>query len=307
MKRSGIKLNGFTWKEKNMIKLENDTMLIELKEDGAELTKIYNKKTQLDYLWNADSAFWGRHAPILFPTVGRLVDDTYYVDGEAFHLPQHGFARDREFQVVELLKDKCILELSADEKSRLVYPYAFHLTVSYTLLEDGVHVEYQVENKDKKRIYFSIGAHPAFNVPLVEGTTFDDYYLDFDAEEELESLVLEGPYRSGKLKRIKEEKTAKLALNYDLFANDALIFEGLRANKIAIRSKKHPHFVSVDFPNFPFVGIWTKEKDTPFLCIEPWYGIADGVGSPVELRDKAGIEQLEPEAIFTANYTIQVG
>lgn len=307
MKRSGIRLTGSTWREKNMIKLENDTMLIELKEAGAELTKIYNKQTQLDYLWNADTAFWGRHAPILFPTVGRLVEDTYFVDGEAFHLPQHGFARDREFKVVELLRDKCVLELSADEKSRLVYPYAFHLTVSYTLLEDGVHVEYQVENTDEKRIYFSIGAHPAFNLPLVRGTTFDDYYLDFHAKEELESLQLEGPYRSGKLKRVTAEETMELPINYELFANDALIFEGLKENKIAIRSKKHAHFVQVDFPNFPFVGIWTAGDGTPFLCIEPWYGIADGVGSPVELRDKAGIEQLEPEAIFTANYTIQVG
>lgn len=290
-----------------MIKLENDSMLIEIKEAGAELTKIYNKQTRLDYLWNADAAFWGRHAPILFPTVGRLVDDTYFVDGEAFHLPQHGFARDREFKVIELLRDKCVLELSADEKSSLVYPYAFHLTVSYTLLEDGVHVEYQVENTDEKRIYFSIGAHPAFNLPLVEGTEFDDYYLDFHAKEELESLQLEGPYRSGKLKRVTEEETAELPINYELFANDALIFEGLKENKIAIRSKKHAHFIQVDFPNFPFVGIWTAGEGTPFLCIEPWYGIADGVGSPVELRDKAGIEQLEPEAIFTANYTIQVG
>ncbi|WP_163653535.1 aldose 1-epimerase family protein [Listeria sp. PSOL-1] len=289
-----------------MIKLENDALIVELKEEGAELTKIYYKKSKLNYLWNADETFWGRHAPILFPTVGKLVNDTYYVDGEAFHLPQHGFARDREFTVVELLKDKCVFELVADEKTRLVYPYDFRLQISYTLLENQVQVEYSVENIDSKRIYFSIGAHPAFNVPLTDDTHFEDYYLDFFETEKLESLLLDGPYRNGRVKRVKEQPARYLPLTYDLLADRTLIFEGLKTNVIAIRSDKHNHAVKMTFPNFSFVGIWTPGKDAPFVCIEPWYGIADGVGSSVELRDKAGIEQLEPEAIFSASYTIEV-
>ncbi|MHC5251739.1 aldose 1-epimerase family protein [Listeria kieliensis] len=290
-----------------MIKLENELLLVELTEQGAELTKIYHKKTGLDYLWDADQAFWGRHAPILFPTVGRLVDDTYYVDGEAFHLTQHGFARDKAFTVVELVENQVVLELLADDKSKLIYPFSFRLRVTYTLLDDQIRVEYQVENTDKRRIYFSIGAHPAFNVPLTEGTKFEDYYLDFGQKEKLDTLLLEGPYRSGELKALATEKTDTLDLDYSLFENDALIFEGLSGNEIAIRSKKHPHFVKVSFPHFPFVGIWTPGDGAPFLCIEPWFGIADGVGNSVELRDKAGIEQLDSEAIFTSEYRIQLG
>ncbi|WP_167628051.1 aldose 1-epimerase family protein [Listeria valentina] len=290
-----------------MIKLENEALLVELTEQGAELTKIYHKKTELDYLWDADQAFWGRHAPILFPTVGRLVDDTYYVDGEAFHLTQHGFARDKVFTVVKLVENQVVLELLADDKSKIIYPFSFRLRVTYTLLDDQIRVEYQVENTDNRRIYFSIGAHPAFNVPLTEGTKFEDYYLDFGQKEKLDTLLLEGPYRSGELKALSTEKTDTLDLDYSLFENDALIFEGLSGNEIAIRSKKHPHFVKVSFPHFPFVGIWTPGNDAPFLCIEPWFGIADGVGNSVELRDKAGIEQLDPEAIFTSEYRIQIG
>ncbi|WP_439442658.1 aldose 1-epimerase family protein [Listeria aquatica] len=290
-----------------MIKLENESLVVELTEQGAELTRIYHKKTGLDYLWDADKAFWGRHAPILFPTVGRLVDDTYYVDGEAFHLTQHGFARDKMFTAVELVGNQAVLELEADDKSKLIYPFSFRLRVTYTLLEDQVQVEYQVENTDKERIYFSIGAHPAFNVPLTEGTKFEDYYLDFGQKEKLDTLLLEGPYRSGKLKPLADEKTETLALDYSLFENDALIFEGLNGNEIAIRSKKHPHFVKVSFPHFPFVGIWTPGDGAPFLCIEPWFGIADSIGESIELRDKAGIEHLDPEAIFTSEYSVQLG
>ncbi|EDH0936787.1 aldose 1-epimerase family protein [Listeria monocytogenes] len=290
-----------------MIKLENEVLLVEMKTAGAELTRIFHKDTGLEYLWNADSKFWGRHSPVLFPTVGRLLEDTYLVDGKPYHLGQHGFARDRDFQVVEQTEKSVRFELDADEDSLAVYPYKFKLSIIYTIEKNTVAVSYEVENTDNKRIYFSIGAHPAFNLPLTDGTTFEDYYLDFGTEENLETLCLEGPYRSGEIKKVVDEAARYLPLNYDLFKNDALIFEALKQKEMTIKSDKTPHFVKVSFPEFPFVGVWTAKAGTPFLCIEPWYGIADGAGESVELRDKAGIEHLEPEAVFASEYEITVG
>ncbi|EAC5806796.1 aldose 1-epimerase family protein [Listeria monocytogenes] len=290
-----------------MIKLENEVLLVEMKTAGAELTRIFHKDTGLEYLWNADSKFWGRHSPVLFPTVGRLVDDTYLVDGKQYHLGQHGFARDRDFQVIEQTENSVRFELDADEDSLAIYPYKFKLSIIYTIEKNTVAVSYEVENTDNKRIYFSIGAHPAFHLPLTNGTTFEDYYLDFGTEENLETLCLEGPYRSGEIKKIIDEPARYLPLSYDLFKNDALIFEALKQKEMTIKSDKTPHFVKVSFPEFPFVGVWTAKPGTPFLCIEPWYGIADGAGESVELRDKAGIEHLEPEAVFASEYEITVG
>ncbi|EAD6040134.1 aldose 1-epimerase family protein [Listeria monocytogenes] len=290
-----------------MIKLENEVLLVEMKTAGAELTRIFHKDTGLEYLWNADSKFWGRHSPVLFPTVGRLVEDTYLVDGKPYHLGQHGFARDRDFQVIEQTEKSVRFELDADEDSLAVYPYKFKLSIIYTIEKNTVAVSYEVENTDNKRIYFSIGAHPAFNLPLTEGTTFEDYYLDFGTEENLETLCLEGPYRSGEIKKVVDKPAQYLPLSYDLFKNDALIFEALKQKEMTIKSDKTPHFVKVSFPEFPFVGVWTAKPGTPFLCIEPWYGIADGAGESVELRDKAGIEHLEPEAVFASEYEITVG
>ncbi|EAD0723499.1 aldose 1-epimerase family protein [Listeria monocytogenes] len=290
-----------------MIKLENEVLLVEMKTAGAELTRIFHKDTGLEYLWNADSKFWGRHSPVLFPTVGRLVDDTYLVDGKQYHLGQHGFARDRDFQVIEQTENSVRFELDADEDSLAIYPYKFKLSIIYTIEKNTIAVSYEVENTDNKRIYFSIGAHPAFHLPLTDGTTFEDYYLDFGTEENLETLCLEGPYRSGEIKKIIDEPARYLPLSYDLFKNDALIFEALKQKEMTIKSDKTPHFVKVSFPEFPFVGVWTAKPGTPFLCIEPWYGIADGDGESVELRDKAGIEHLEPEAVFASEYEITVG
>ncbi|EQB1420970.1 aldose 1-epimerase family protein [Listeria monocytogenes] len=290
-----------------MIKLENEVLLVEMKTAGAELTRIFHKDTGLEYLWNADSKFWGRHSPVLFPTVGRLVEDTYLVDGKPYHLGQHGFARDRDFQVIEQTEKSVRFELDADEDSLAVYPYKFKLSIIYTIEKNTVAVSYEVENTDNKRIYFSIGAHPAFNLPLTDGTTFEDYYLDFGTEENLETLCLEGPYRSGEIKKVVDKPAQYLPLSYDLFKNDALVFEALKQKEMTIKSDKTPHFVKVSFPEFPFVGVWTAKPGTPFLCIEPWYGIADGAGESVELRDKAGIEHLEPEAVFASEYEITVG
>ncbi|HAC3450268.1 TPA_asm: aldose 1-epimerase family protein [Listeria monocytogenes] len=290
-----------------MIKLENEVLLVEMKTAGAELTRIFHKDTGLEYLWNADSKFWGRHSPVLFPTVGRLVEDTYLVDGKPYHLGQHGFARDRDFQVIEQTEKSVRFELDADEDSLAVYPYKFKLSIIYTIEKNTVAVSYEVENTDNKRIYFSIGAHPDFNLPLTDGTTFEDYYLDFGTEENLETLCLEGPYRSGEIKKVVDKPAQYLPLSYDLFKNDALIFEALKQKEMTIKSDKTPHFVKVSFPEFPFVGVWTAKPGTPFLCIEPWYGIADGAGESVELRDKAGIEHLEPEAVFASEYEITVG
>ncbi|HAB9211476.1 TPA_asm: aldose 1-epimerase family protein [Listeria monocytogenes] len=290
-----------------MIKLENEVLLVEMKTAGAELTRIFHKDTGLEYLWNADSKFWGRHSPVLFPTVGRLVEDTYLVDGKPYHLGQHGFARDRDFQVIEQTEKSVRFELDADEDSLAVYPYKFKLSIIYTIEKNTVAVSYEVENTDNKRIYFSIGAHPAFNLPLTDGTTFEDYYLDFGTEENLETLCLEGPYRSVEIKKVVDKPAQYLPLSYDLFKNDALIFEALKQKEMTIKSDKTPHFVKVSFPEFPFVGVWTAKPGTPFLCIEPWYGIADGAGESVELRDKAGIEHLEPEAVFASEYEITVG
>lgn len=290
-----------------MIKLENELIIVEMKEDGAELTRIFHKDTGLEYLWNADSKFWGRHSPVLFPTVGRLVEDTYFVQGNPYHLGQHGFARDRKFKVVEQTENMIRFELDADEESLKIYPYLFKLTIGYKIEKNTVAISYEVENTDEKRIYFSIGAHPAFNLPFTNDTKFEDYYLDFGTQENLETLCLEGPYRSGEIKDITGKPTQILPLSYDLFKNDALIFEALYKKEITIKSDKTPHFVKVSFPEFPFVGIWTAKAGTPFLCIEPWYGIADGVGKSVELRDKAGIEHLEPEAVFASEYQVTIG
>src|SRR5699024_7785261 len=150
------------------MKLENEYIIVQAKQQGAELTSIRMKEDNTEYLWNADPSHWNRHAPILFPIVGRLVNNTYFVDGTAYEMSQHGFARDMTFDIIHQTDTSVSFLLTSTEETLKKYPFLFSLTVTYTLVDTKVVVDYKVENTGKKEMYFSIGAHPGFNCPIVE-------------------------------------------------------------------------------------------------------------------------------------------
>ncbi|PHA03540.1 LACX protein [Bacillus pseudomycoides] len=286
--------------------IQNEKVIISISEKGAEMQSIRLKEDDTEYMWQGDSKYWGRRAPILFPIVGRLVDNTYFVDEKPYSLTQHGFARDLTFTIKEQSESKITYVVTSNKETLQNYPFAFELLVSYELHETSVYVTYEVINLNTKDMYFSIGGHPGFNCPLLPNESFTDYYLSFSAPEHLETSVLEGPFLS-KNKLIVAEKTTELPLTYDLFKNDALIFENMNKNEIAIRSHKHNKFIKVAFEKFPFVGVWTPGNDAPFLCIEPWYGIADEVEPAKDFKEKKGIQMLKANETFTCYYSITIG
>ena len=62
--------------------IQNDQLIAEIAEHGAELISLKSKESNLEYIWQGDPEYWGRHAPVLFPFVGRLKDDQYTYQGE---------------------------------------------------------------------------------------------------------------------------------------------------------------------------------------------------------------------------------
>ncbi len=284
--------------------LENDVLKIEFSNHGAEVQSIYHKGQQREYLWQGDNKFWGRRSPVLFPIVGKLANNTYYHKGRHYHLMQHGFARDLDFEVVEKRADYIKFMLKANEKTMLVYPFDFKLTISYKLINNKLSVKYKVYNHSSELMYFSIGAHPAFNTNLSEHG-IEDYYLEFDEPKSLNTKLLDKEVNliTDKEKLIVDNDQ-KLDLNYDLFKDDALIFEGVQ--KVTLKNKMNNQEVKMTFDNFPLLGIWTKGQNCPFICLEPWHGLADYVGGPREIIDKAYIESLYPDDKFCTLYTIEI-
>lgn len=289
------------------IYLKSDQLTVTITEQGAELTSIKHRKTGIEYLWQGDPDYWGRHAPVLFPIVGRLKNNQYTYQGKTYSLNQHGFARDQVFQVVSQNENEATLQLTATEETKSRYPFDFSLLIRYVVSENSVQVTYAVENRDtEEKMYFSIGAHPGFNVPLTDTTSFEDYYLSFLPRETRKLIPLEGLFVDTANKTIGQTNTP-MALSRKLFEHDALIYETAGTNTFSIESDKTTHKVSVTFEDFPYTGIWSvAQKEAPFVCIEPWFGIADTTDASGKLEEKTGIQSLEPQQNFEAHYQITV-
>ena len=274
---------------------------------GAELTSLRTTAAALEYIWPADPAVWARHAPVLFPLVGRLANDTYSYEGRDYKLPQHGFARDQEFAVLRHTATELAFRLQQDETTRAVFPFAFGLTIIYTLRGTELTVRWDVRNPASDApLLFSIGAHPAVRCPLLPDEKFEDYYFEFDHPVTLERHLLQGGLLTGQTAPVLTE-ARQLPLTYNLFADDALVFKHYDFSGLTLRSRKSAHFVRFQFDGFPYLGLWTKGSGAGFVCVEPWHGIASPVGQPGELSEKEGILTLEPGQVFTAAYTIEVG
>ncbi len=287
------------------MKLENDCLLIEINSVGAELTRIYSKKTELEYLWEGDSKFWGRQSPILFPTVGLLKDKKYTIDGVKYTLPQHGFARDCDFEIINQKNNSVILELIYSEETLKIYPFKFSLEISYHLDKNKLNVGYKVINIDTKEILFSIGGHPGFKCPLVEGTLFEDYYFEFTQDENPKQLFINPVIGLLNGKEANVDLGKRIPLDYSLFKNDALIYEGLKSTEVSLVSSKHQHGLTFNFEDWKYLAFWTKGKDAPFICIEPWCGIADSENGNTDFSTKLGIEKLAVEKTFAIDYSME--
>ena len=111
--------------------LRSDDITAIIAPDGAELISLKDAQG-LELLWQA-GAIWPRHAPILFPIIGKLKNDTLRHQGKVFPMTQHGFARDRRFDWTERGPASCTLVLNDDAQTRAHYPFAFQLAVTYTV------------------------------------------------------------------------------------------------------------------------------------------------------------------------------
>lgn len=289
-----------------MEKLENSNLVLEMTKSGGELLSIKSKKTGIEYLWNGEEKHWPGHAPILFPFVGRLKDQKFSYDGKTYEFPflQHGFARKMNFEVAKSDDKHISYMLTSTDETYKTYPFKFELYIDHTLDQNKVTTAYKVINTDDKPILFKIGGHPGYMCPMKSETKFDDYYLEFEQNETLDSMLIDGGLMSrNTFKVLDNEKVIKLT--YDLFKNDALIFNDTKSKYVCLKSDKHPEYIKFDFDGYKTIAFWTK-KDAPFVCLEPWFGHTDFVDTKDELESKPGVIKLEPSKQFDCRYIVEV-
>lgn len=288
-----------------MPSISTDQLTVSIQEKGAELTSLYNKQTGLEYMWNADPAFWAKSSPILFPIVGTLKEDTYYYEGKSYSLSRHGFARDMYFAITEKETNTITFTLESSEATKEKYPFDFRFDIIYTVIDDTLSVTYKVTNTGKVKMYFSVGGHPAFKVPLVDGTAYNDYYLMFNKSETAGRWPIskEGLIEKNAIPLLKD--TNRLPLTKELFFNDALVFKKLHSTSVSLLSSATTHGFEFDFTGFPFLGIWAA-KNADFVCIEPWCGVADSVDTDQQLVHKEGINELGAGGVFERKWKLKL-
>jgi len=282
--------------------IENDILKIQVKSKGAELDSIWHKRNQLEYLWSGDPGFWAKKSPVLFPIVGTLKNDEYYFGGKAYKLSRHGFGREKEFAALQESPTRIRMSLHSSEETLELYPFSFCFDIVYELIENMLRVSYEIGNKGDDDMYLSVGGHPAFKLPLTDDTTYEDYFLRFD------KVVNAGRWPISKEGLIEATpnplltNTDRLALSKQLFQQDALVFKHLNADSVKLESGKTTHGLEFNFEGFPYLGIWAA-KNSDFVCIEPWCGIADPVNSNQQLEDKEGINKLKKGESFAKSWS----
>lgn len=285
------------------ITVENELICATVETFGAELKSLKHRRSGLEYLWQGDPAVWSDSAPFLFPVVARQLDDRYNLDGKTYTMPMHGFAKDREFEVLGKSHSSVTLALTEDEETLGWYPFRFRLTTSFSLLDSHLVVTHHVENLTNRYMPFSIGEHPGFRVPMLEGEKLGDFYLDFSHEESAprwylddEIIIGSEPGINGKL----------LPITLTLFDRGALIFKHLQSDTVTLRSRNHSHTVTVDLRGWDYLGIWAKPAAN-YVCIEPWNGLASSKDASYDIWEKEGIRRLAPGTAesFTMDISIR--
>ena len=285
--------------------IENALIRATINPKGAELTSLFHKQLQLEYLWSGDPAFWGKHSPVLFPIVGALKENIYYYKDSVYELARHGFARDKVFTVEIKETDRVVFLLTSSPGTEIIYPFSFEFRIHYSLHKDQLCVAYSITNIGKEEMYFSVGGHPAFALPLWPGTNYNDYRLEFEKEENTGRWPIskEGLIEKEPIPLLENSK--QLPLTKELFHKDAIVLKNLTSSYVTLKSANTSHGWRFDFSDFPYLGIWAA-KNADFVCIEPWCGIADSVESDQQFINKEGINHLVPGAIFSRTWSVQL-
>lgn len=289
-----------------MVEIKNEHLTVQVSEMGAELQSIKDGDGR-EYLWQA-GPLWPRRSPILFPLVCSVENDSYYVDGKVYHLPRHGFARDTAFTLISQSETKVTYALHETEESLKVYPFRFNLAVTYRLGGNKVHVIWHVENTDTRDIHFQIGGHPAFLAPgCKEGEPLKGV-IALDNKQPLKGLksYIDGSHEMTEIP-LNDIKEGLISFNDAFFANDSVKIHDCQTHHATLLNPDGTPAVTVSY-KCPIIAFWSPyQKNAPFVCIEPWYGLGDPRGYQGEFKDKPYMNHLQPGASFMSEYVITIG
>lgn len=286
--------------------IQNNQLVVSVKEKGAELCSIKSLATNQEFMWQADPEIWNGHAPNLFPVIGCLKEDGFLYKGKEYPMTKHGFIRNNEdVELHSKSENELCFVLKSNENTKKLYPFDFEFYIHFILEGNKLIVKHEVVNTGANEMLFCLGGHPAFTCPLKDDENYSDYFLEFEQEETANTWMITDDGLIGKQGELILNKSNRIDLRPDLFANDALIFKNLKSSFVVLKSNKSSFNLKFDLSEFPYLGLWAK-PNAPYVCIEPWIGIADTSDSTRDLSTKEEIKTLNANSTFTAQYSIKI-
>ena len=287
--------------------IQNSDLTVSVASKGAELQSI-RSRDGTEYLWQGDPAFWSDRALTIFPYVGRLTDGRYSLDGQEYRMRIHGFAMYSEFSLYEQADNRLTLELCDNSETYAQYPRRFRFLVTFQLQGNILLTTYTVENRDTRTMYFGLGGHPGFRVPLTEGHSFEDYRLTFSAPGVPKRLGFSPDcFPDGSEEPFGLLNGTDLPLRHELFDQDAIVLKDMPSS-VTLHCPGDRHFVTVSFPQMPYLGIWHwPGKPAPYVCIEPWCSLPSPKGTVAALETQPDLLALEPGQSCVRSWEIEIG
>lgn len=286
--------------------IKNEKLTVTVSDCGAELQSIQTADGH-EYLWQTDPEIWTDRAPNIFPYVARMTEGRYTLHGKEYQMSIHGFVKNLVLTAEKQTDSEVTFCLESNETTRAQYPFEFVYRITYRLEENQLIITNCVENKGNSRMYFGLGGHPGFNVPMEEGLTFEDYTLTFDAPAQ--------PYRvgfndacflTGADEPYPLTDGTKIPLQHDLFDQDAVVLKHM-ARRVCLGSTKGSRSVTVSYPDYPVLGIWHRpETEAPYVCIEPWSSLPSRAGIVEELSQQADLIHLDAGQSYSNSWSISI-
>lgn len=286
--------------------LKSDYLTVQINEKGAQLWSI-RTEDGTEYLWQGDPKYWEDRALNLFPQIGLCTNNTYTLHGREYKMDIHGFIKDTVLAPAECGDSRLVLACEDTEETRAIYPFRFRYAIAYTLEHQTLDITVTVDNRDSQTMYFSVGGHPGFNLPLEEGLAYDDYCLQFPAGATAKRAECT-PGDCIMLDRITDYPLVhdRIPLSHELFAQRVLILTDM-PRQVTLMSDKGHKQVTVTYPDMKYLGVWKcLGTQAPYVCIEPWTGVSARRGVVEAYESHPDMIHLAPGGHYENDWSIQI-
>jgi len=291
-----------------MIKtIKNDYLTVQVNLKGAEIWSVKDV-SGTEYLWQGDPKYWSDRAFNIFPYVARMTEGCYTLHGVKYQMAIHGFTKDSAFEVVEAKADCITLQIKDTEETQKQYPFRFVFRITYSLEGNTLFIKYEVKNQDDHTMYFGLGGHPGFNVPLNPALDFTDYYIEFNEQGTPDRVIFSEDcfVMDGQTAPFKLENELRYRLHHDMFDEDAIIMTNM-PKQVTLGSDKDDRKVRVTYPDMDYLGIWHMPKtDAPYICIEPWSSLPSRKDVIEELSAQDNLISLDAGKTYVNTWSVEI-